>query len=698
MSDEPPSWKSLASVASRSIKTYVSQRDFKRPSPISRDISADGKKQTWGQWAGQKLRQVQGGSTPSIEGLLLFAGWATRRFHEPLSTASEDTPFDVEVFVSGFASKSSGPGFNTRPGRAFLRVAKTFAALPKLATPSNSTPEWVDTPPLSKSTEDLLASAHLPAPPDQMDENAEIEALERHLRHLEMDAESVASSATSLNPSSASSSMPSSPVANRNVPLPADLQRMHINLETRLHPFWCTALSGRTVRISLYAADPSLFHPYDGYEYRDDDPRGPLLREEVITNGDGFFQVKFQVPWDNLCLHADGLQIAFGDRHIEQELFVLTELLPPPVPRTPSGTQLQLNDLLGGPSVTASTSVPLTYTTIRLISDIDDTVKLASVVNGARAVFNNIFVRDLEDSIIPGMSEWYMRMWRRGVRFHYVSNGPFEVLPVINEFFQLCHLPPGSIKLRSYGGRSLFSGLLSAPAERKRAGVVDILNNFPDSRFFLVGDSGEQDLELYAALAKEQPTQVIAIFIRDVSGDNTRTLDDPTGARVLHMDSEVQQSPISPPLSRTSSSYQYTARTPNVRRPSDAKNAQKYIARKPTRMLSETELPPPSTDPSGGYFSSSLLNASPVTEEPQKILRQSSAGILKDAQASPQLERCESSSGGRQYMSEAERRRYDLQMRVWRARLELPGHIPLRVFRNPEECVEATTLLDGLQE
>lgn len=56
----------------------------------------------------------------------------------------------------------------------------------------------------------------------------------------------------------------------------------------------------------------------------------------------------------------------------------------------------------------------------------------------------------------------------------------------------------GSIKLRSYAGRSLFSGLLTAPAARKRASVVEILNAFPDSQFVLIGDSGEQDLELYA--------------------------------------------------------------------------------------------------------------------------------------------------------------------------------------------------------
>lgn len=56
----------------------------------------------------------------------------------------------------------------------------------------------------------------------------------------------------------------------------------------------------------------------------------------------------------------------------------------------------------------------------------------------------------------------------------------------------------GSIKLKSYAGRSIFNGLLSAPATRKRAGVVDVLDAFTESRFFLIGDTGEQDLELYA--------------------------------------------------------------------------------------------------------------------------------------------------------------------------------------------------------
>lgn len=88
------------------------------------------------------------------------------------------------------------------------------------------------------------------------------------------------------------------------------------------------------------------------------------------------------------------------------------------------------------------------------------------------------------------------------------------MLPILEEFFRLSKLPPGmlslarlflptdtgtgSVKLKSYAGRSLFTGLLSAPATRKRAGVQEILDAFPECKFILIGDSGEQDIELYA--------------------------------------------------------------------------------------------------------------------------------------------------------------------------------------------------------
>jgi phosphatidate phosphatase APP1 len=63
---------------------------------------------------------------------------------------------------------------------------------------------------------------------------------------------------------------------------------------------------------------------------------------------------------------------------------------------------------------------PITHCPIRVISDIDDTVKSSDIVSGARVVIQNVFVRELQDNVIPCMGEWYRSMFQRGERLHYV--------------------------------------------------------------------------------------------------------------------------------------------------------------------------------------------------------------------------------------------------------------------------------------
>lgn len=41
-------------------------------------------------------------------------------------------------------------------------------------------------------------------------------------------------------------------------------------------------------------------------------------------------------------------------------------------------------------------------------------------------------------------------------------------------------------------------------------------------------------------------------------------------------------------------------------------------------------------------------------------------------------------------LTEAEKKRLELQTRVWAARLEIPSQIPLRIFREPEVCANET--------
>lgn len=152
---------------------------------------------------------------------------------------------------------------------------------------------------------------------------------------------------------------------------------------------------------------------------------------------------------------------------------------------------------------------------ISVISDIDDTIKNSSISLGAREIFRNTFVRDLKDLTIEGVREWYGELHKMGVRFHYCSNSPWQLFPVIATFFRHAGLPPGSLHLKQYSG--MLQGIFEPVAERKKGTLEKILRDFPRRKFILVGDSGEADLEVYTDLAVANPGRILAIFIRDVT-------------------------------------------------------------------------------------------------------------------------------------------------------------------------------------
>ncbi|THH15739.1 hypothetical protein EW146_g4777 [Bondarzewia mesenterica] len=726
MADEmrlPSYWKPLASASSRlsSFKGYLSQRDSKRAFPMRKEpqigeIGSASKRQTWTQWAGQKIAKVarEDSASESSEKIILFPGWASRRYHHLPGGSQEGAPFDVEVFVSGYAVKHRAPGLMTRSQKTVLRLAKSFASLPKVAGPPS--PEDT-TLPLSKSTEALLATMELPPRPDEITDESEVRALHSSQSRYTSSVNPAASQ-TSLTLSPTGSFPPTFPdlpplpatlSSSSSSGLQSELHRLHLNLESRLHPFWAAALCSRTIRISVYPYVDLKSERPSSSSSRSDASSGEraifdvlLANRSVLTAPDGGFQLKFTIPWEQLCTHPKGVHIAFGDPMREHDFVVRAELLPTPQtvsrPQTPTSVPVYTTPSTV-PTANTTEMVPLTFSPVRVISDIDDTCKLSSVASGARTVFYNVFVRDLRENVIRGMGDWYGSMWNRGVRFHYVSNGPFELLPVISEFLQLAQLPPGSIRLRSYGTRNLFNGLLSAPATRKRGGVLDVLKSFPDSRFILIGDSGEQDLELYASLAKERPTQILAVFIRDVNNyeDGGAGINDPTGISAADNGSIAQALSLSgigvPGVRRgglsTARHSESLPTSPTKLAPQPAfGNAdssqsftEDYFTPKPPPSLDRDWSVPGSRSNTPPRYTSGTFSAEPSNYGPP----------------SPSLSLSVSDTGsGRLSMSEVDKKRYALQARVWKARGEMPRGIVLRAFREPEECVEAGEILDRL--
>ncbi|KAG6003503.1 hypothetical protein E4U21_001994 [Claviceps maximensis] len=172
--------------------------------------------------------------------------------------------------------------------------------------------------------------------------------------------------------------------------------------------------------------------------------------------------------------------------------------------------------VLANEELSATQEVKITHPAgISLISDIDDTVKRSNIASGAREIFRNTFVRELDDLCIDGVREWYTDMHQMGVSMHYCSNSPWQLYPVLATYFKIAGLPPGSLHLKQYSG--MLQGIFEPVAERKKTTLNRLIKDFPRRKFLLVGDSGEADLEVYTELALANPGRVLAIFIRDVT-------------------------------------------------------------------------------------------------------------------------------------------------------------------------------------
>lgn len=167
---------------------------------------------------------------------------------------------------------------------------------------------------------------------------------------------------------------------------------------------------------------------------------------------------------------------------------------------------------------------------VSVISDIDDTIKHSAISSGAREIFRNAFIRELSDLTIEGVREWYNKMAEMGVKFHYVSNSPWQLYPVISKYFSLAGLPPGSFHLKQYSG--MLQGIFEPVAERKKGTLDKISRDFPERKFILIGDSGEADLEVYTDFVIENPGRVIAVFIRDVTSSDGGGFFDPSTSSV----------------------------------------------------------------------------------------------------------------------------------------------------------------------
>lgn len=174
-------------------------------------------------------------------------------------------------------------------------------------------------------------------------------------------------------------------------------------------------------------------------------------------------------------------------------------------------------------SVPARFLVPPRDAELGVISDIDDTVLQSEMTSFLRAVQLLLFENARTRLPFPGVAAFYraLERGRTGVGANpifYVSSNAWNLFDVISGFLDAHGIPTGPLLLRDWdlGQSSL------GHHEHKRALISEILATYPELPFVLVGDSGQEDPEIYAALVREFPNRVRAIYIRNVTPEGER--------------------------------------------------------------------------------------------------------------------------------------------------------------------------------
>ena len=152
---------------------------------------------------------------------------------------------------------------------------------------------------------------------------------------------------------------------------------------------------------------------------------------------------------------------------------------------------------------------------LSVISDIDDTVKISNVTD-RRGLLENTFLLDF--AAVPGMAAIYKQWADQGISVHFVSSSPWQLYAPLDEFLTAAGFPTATLSLKvvRFRDKTLFD-LFKKGTETKPEAIENILTRWPARKFILVGDSGEQDPEVYAALLRKFPAQIQKIYLRNVT-------------------------------------------------------------------------------------------------------------------------------------------------------------------------------------
>ncbi len=169
----------------------------------------------------------------------------------------------------------------------------------------------------------------------------------------------------------------------------------------------------------------------------------------------------------------------------------------------------------------AQVLVPPAGAAFGVVSDIDDTVIKSSATRVLKmlriVLLNNAHTR------LPfgGVAALYQAL-QRGASgdqtnpIFYVSSSPWNMYDLIVDFLDIHGLPVDPLFLRDWSSRQEQLRNMQHQAHKLEQ-IERLFTLYPDLPFILIGDSGQEDPEIYRQVVRDFAGRVLAIYIRDVA-------------------------------------------------------------------------------------------------------------------------------------------------------------------------------------
>lgn len=175
---------------------------------------------------------------------------------------------------------------------------------------------------------------------------------------------------------------------------------------------------------------------------------------------------------------------------------------------------------------TAEVAVPPMGASFAVISDIDDTVIKTYATEWLRMARLTFLGNARTRLPFPGVAQFYLALQQAGPTaaanpLFYLSSSPWNLYDLLCDFFDLQGIPRAPMFLRDWGV-SKMEILPTDHSGHKLEVIEELMAFYGELPFILIGDSGQQDPEIYTEAVRRFGDRVLAVYIRDVSSETQR--------------------------------------------------------------------------------------------------------------------------------------------------------------------------------